>query len=203
MPAQISAYINSQHYSLFPLFPWLAFMLFGGYFASRYVDARENKKEKEFILRLGIGGAILFVASAIGMKFQDSMYITSISIRANPLFFFERLGIVMMLLTACWFYADYRKTEKSFVLDVGRESLMVYTAHLLIIYGRFWNDRSPAFYFGGTFDLIKCIISTIVLIIIMIGTAIAWGWMKRNHLPLARVMFFMFMVTMIGIFLTN
>jgi uncharacterized membrane protein len=203
IPAPISAYINSQQYSIFPLFPWLAFMLFGGYFASQYSDARENKKEKEFILRFAMTGALLFVVCAIGMKFQAAMPFLSIDIRANPLFFFERLGIVMLLLTACWFYAEYRKTEKSFVLDVGRESLMVYTAHLLVIYGRFWNDRSPAFYYGDTFNITECMISTFALIIAMIGAAIAWGWMKRNHLPLARVMFFMFMATVIGIFITN
>jgi len=203
IPAPISAYINSQHYSLFPLFPWLSFMLFGGYFASGYIDAREQKKEKEFILRFALGGALLFVACMIGLKLQASLNIIPLDIRANPLFFFERLGIVMLLLTVCWLYADYRKTEKSFVLDVGRESLMVYTAHLLVIYGRFWNERSPAYYFGGTFSLTECIISTLILISLMIGAAIVWGWLKRNHLPLARMMFFMMMGTVILVFLTR
>ncbi len=201
IPAPISAYINSQHYSLFPLFPWLAFMLFGGYFASGYIDAREQKKEREFILRFALAGAVLFVVCMIGMELQASVHIISIDIRANPLFFLERLGIVMLLLSICWFYADYRKTENSFVLDVGRESLMVYTAHLLVIYGRFWNERSLAFYYGMTFSVAKSIASTIALAVIMIGAAIAWGWMKRNHLPLARMMFFMFMITVVLMFL--
>jgi uncharacterized membrane protein len=203
IPAPISAYINSRHYSLFPLFPWLSFMLFGGYFASGYIDAREQKKEKEFILRFALIGALLFVACMIGLELQADVHIFALDIRANPLFFFERLGIVMLLLAACWFYADYRKTEKSFVLNVGRESFMVYTAHLLVIYGRFWNERSPAFYFGGTFNLAECIISTLALLIIMIGAAKVWGWLKRNHLPLARVMFFMVMGTVTLVFLTR
>ena len=107
----------------------------------------------------------------------------------------------MLLLSICWFYTDYRKTEKSFVLDVGRESLMVYTAHLLVIYGRFWNERSLAFYYGMTSSVAKCIVSTLALAVIMIDAAIAWGWMKRNHLPLARMMFFMFVVTVFLMFL--
>jgi len=203
IPAAIAAYINSQHYSLFPLFPWLAFMLFGGYFASGYIVAREQEKEREFILRFALAGAILFAACMIGMELQASMHIVSIDIRANPLFFFERLGIVMLLLTACWFYADYNKAEQSFVLNVGRESLMVYAAHLLVIYGRFWNERSLAFYYGMTFDIIECIVSTLILAVMMIGAAIVWGWMKRNHLPLARMMFFMFITTVVLMFLTG
>jgi hypothetical protein len=203
IPAPIAAYINGLHYSLFPLFPWSAFMLFGGYFASRYINAREQKKEKEFILHFALAGSILFVACMIGLELQASLHIVLIDIRANPLFFFERLGIVMLLLTVCWFYADYRKTEKSFVLDVSRESLMVYAAHLLVIYGRFWNERSLAFLYGTTFNVSECIVSTLTLIVVMIGAAIVWGWMKRNHLPLARMMFFMFIATVVLMFLTG
>jgi uncharacterized membrane protein len=203
IPAPISAYINGLHYSLFPLFPWLAFMLFGGYFASGYIDAREQKKEKEFIQRFALLGAILLVASIIGMNAQTSWNVFSVDIRANPLFFFERLGIVMLVLAVCWFYAEYRKTEKTFVLDVGRESLLVYTAHLIFIYGRFWNERSPAFYYGGTFNVTECVISTFALIMVMIGTAMVWGWLKRNHLPLARVTFFMMAGTVTLMFLTR
>jgi uncharacterized membrane protein len=201
IPAPISAYFNGLHYSLFPLFPWLAFMLFGGYFASGYTDAREQKKEKEFILRFALLGAILLVASIIGMNAQTSWNVFSVDIRANPLFFFERLGIVILLLAGCWFYAEYRKTEKTYVLDVGRESLLVYTAHLIVIYGRFWNERSPAFYYGGTFNVTECVICTFVLMMVMIGTAMVWGWLKRNHLPLARVMFFMMAGTVTLMFL--
>jgi uncharacterized membrane protein len=203
IPAPFAAYINNRHYSLFPLFPWLAFMLFGGYFASRYIDAREQKKEKEFILRFALAGAFLLTAFFIGMELQARIHFVSLDIAANPLFFIERLAIVMVLLATCWFYADFRKTEKSVVLDVGRESLMVYTAHLLVIYGRFWNDRSPDFYYGGTFGVTECFAGTIALIVIMIGAAMLWGWLKKDHVPLARMMFFMFMATVILMFLTR
>ena len=199
-PAPIAAYINGRHYSFFPLFPWVAFMLFGGYFASGYIEAREQKRERGFFLRFALIGTILAVACIIGMELLAGVSLASLDIRANPLFFFERLGIVILLLSACWFYADYRKTEKSFVLDAGRESLLVYAAHLIVIYGRFWNERSPAFYYGGTFNVLECTISTLALIVIMIGSAMVWGWLKRNHLPLARMMFFMVFVTVTLLF---
>ncbi len=203
IPAPIAAYINSRHYSLFPLFPWLAFILFGGYFASRYIDAREQKKEKIFISHFALIGVFILTVCIIGTGLNFCVPFGSSDIKANPIFFFERLAIVMILLAVCWFYANYRKTEKSFVLDTGKESLMVYTAHLLVIYGRFWNDRSPDFYFGGTFNVAECAASTIALMMIMIGAAILWGWLKKNHLPLARVMFFMFVATVISIFMTR
>ncbi|MGA3286817.1 MAG: heparan-alpha-glucosaminide N-acetyltransferase domain-containing protein [Bacteroidota bacterium] len=123
IPAPPAAYFNSQHYSLFPLFPWMAFMLFGGVFASGYIRAREQQKEKGSIFRFALTGAILFAVCAIGRELPVHLHIGSNDIRANPLFFFERLGIVMLLLTACWFYANYRKTEKIFFF--GRQQGIV------------------------------------------------------------------------------
>ena len=107
VPAPMAAYINNRHYSLFPLFPWLAFMLFGGYFASGYIQAREQKKEKEFIILFSLAGALLLAVCFLGIELQSGIHFISIRIEANPLFFFERLAIVMVLLAACWFYAGY------------------------------------------------------------------------------------------------
>jgi hypothetical protein len=203
IPAPFAAYINSRHYSLFPLFPWLAFMLFGGYFATGYIEARARQKEKDFILKFALIGSILFAVSIISRELSLNIHIGSNDIRANPLFYFERMGIVILLLSVCWFYADYRKTEKSFVLDVSRESLMVYAAHLLVIYGQFWHENSLAFYYGKSFGVLECLAGTFVLTMFMIGAAITWGWLKRNHMPLARVMFWMFAATIMIWFFTH
>lgn len=35
IPAPLAAYLNDRHYSLFPIFPWLGYMLIGGAVASR------------------------------------------------------------------------------------------------------------------------------------------------------------------------
>lgn len=201
IPAPVSAYMNGLHYSLFPLFPWLAFMLFGGFFASKYIDARGQKKEKDLMVRFALWGAILLAVCMLGLEVQASWHLIPLDIRANPMFFFERLGIVLLLLSACWFYADYRKTEQTFVLDVGRESLLVYTGHLIVIYGRFWNEHSPAFYYGGNFNVTQCVMGTIALIMVMSGAAMIWGWLKRNHQLLARVLFFMVTGTVVLVFL--
>jgi hypothetical protein len=203
IPAPLAAYMNSQHHSLFPIFPWLAFMLFGGYFASGYMRARERQQEKDFILHFALIGAILFAVCVVGRELPTKFHIGSYDVRANPLFFFERLGIVMLLLTVCWFYAEYRKTERSFVLNVSRESLMVYAAHILIIYGQFWHVESLSFYYGKTFGILECILGTLALVLVMIGAAIIWGWLKRNHLSLARVMFWMYLGTVTAWFFMN
>jgi len=73
------------------------------------------------------------------------------------------------------------------VLDVSRESLLVYTAHLLFIYGLFWNEKSLAFWCGGTFGIGQCVMATLGLILLMVASAKIWGWLKQRSSPAARI----------------
>ncbi|MBU2444318.1 MAG: hypothetical protein KJ666_01925 [Bacteroidetes bacterium] len=101
-----AAYINGQHYSLFPIFPWLGFMIFGGLCSSFYIQAREAGSEKSFINKLIIIGMILIAAGSILMLIPIEVSFCSKSIRPDPFFFALRFGIVLILLAACWYYAN-------------------------------------------------------------------------------------------------
>jgi hypothetical protein len=109
-----------------------------------------------------------------------------VTARANPMFFASRLGIIFLMLTACWLYAEKRKTEKSFVLDVSKESLLVYTLHLVVIYSEYWNNKSLDHWYGGTLTVMQCVIATLVLIVAMILVAKGWSYLKHTSTPWAR-----------------
>jgi uncharacterized membrane protein len=172
-------YFNAQHGSFFPLFPWLGFLLAGAVACKYFLDARNAGNEKNYIKQLIILG---FILAAIGHFFLSELFHISFrSIKPHPLFFMERLGYVLVLLGACWYYAEWRQTRTSFVLDVGRESLIVYWLHLQIIYRRFWNDKSFASIIGGKFNVLEAAIATVVLALIMIAVAKYWGAFKRKY----------------------
>jgi uncharacterized membrane protein len=187
LPAPIAAYINGQHYSQFPIFNWLGFLMCGGLTALAYSDARAAERERTFLRQAGWWGIGLILVGVILMELPVEVPLASKDIRANPLFFATRLGIVLLLMVLCWYYAERRKTQSSFVLDASRESLVVYTAHLLIIYGEFWNGHSLAFRFGKTFTLPETVAATLVLIAAMVLLAKFWGWLKQRSLPTARL----------------
>ena len=175
----LADYFNALHGSFFPLFPWLGFLLAGAVACKYFLDARNTGKEKSYIKQLIIIG---FILAALGHFFLSELFHISFrSIRPHPLFFLQRLGYVLMLLGACWHYAEWRNTKTSFVLDVGRESLIVYWLHLQIIYRRFWNDQSFASIFGSKFNFIEAAVSTLVLALIMIAVAKYWGAFKRKY----------------------
>ncbi len=186
LPAQIGAYLNGLHFSGFPLFLWLAFMMGGGYYAMDFLKARQESKEKDFLRRIGITGAVMVVGGRLAIGLPGYISHASTDMRANPFFFFERLGVVLLLLVICWYYAAWRKTEKSFVLDASRESLSIYAAHLLVIYGLFYNDMSLSYLYGGKLSVIECCAATLALIAVMVCAAKLWSWLKQRHIYLAR-----------------
>jgi uncharacterized membrane protein len=186
VPMQIGAYLNGQHFSGFPLFLWIAFMMAGGYYAMDYMKARSEGTEKIFVRRIAVAGLVMVVGGRLLATLPTYVYYASADIRANPMFFFERLGVVLLLLLACWYFAEWRKTETSFVLDASRESLSIYAAHLLVIYGLFYYDMSLSYLYGGKLSVLECIVATIILVAVMVYAAKLWTWLKRQHIYLAR-----------------
>ncbi len=179
MPVPLADYLNGMHGSFFPLFPWLGFLLAGGASAKLYLKFREKENEKKFILWTTAAG---LAAALAGQFFLSDIFPEWYRmIRPHPVFSIQRLGYVLFLLGLMWYYAYYRKTERSFVLDIGRESLIVYWLHLQIIYRQFWNDKSFVSIVNGSFGVVECIVVVIALAMLMTLVAKIWGKYKREH----------------------
>ncbi len=179
LPAFLAAYVNGQHASQFPVFNWLGFMMAGGLTAAIFQTSRSEGREQDFFRTLASTGTGMILAGSLLMLLPVEIPYVSTAIRANPMFFFIRLGIVFLLMVACWRYAGWRHTEKSFVLDVSRETLLVYTAHLLVVYGDFWDGRSLASYHGKSLTLVESAFATTGLLIVMVALAKGWGRLKH------------------------
>jgi uncharacterized membrane protein len=185
MPWLFAGYLDG-HQSLFPLFPWLGFLMFGGVSAFAFKKHRGLGNVKKYFKGLAIIGGILLVGGTAFVEVPGIITGAAIAARANPMFFASRLGIIFLLLTACWHYAELRKTENSFVLDVSKESLLVYTLHLIVIYSEYWNGKSLDHWYGGTLTVVQCVIATLGLILAMILIAKGWTRLKQSSKPWAR-----------------
>ncbi len=175
----IGNYFNRMHGSLFPIFPWINFLLAGGIFAKYFVDARERNKEEKFIRTSAAAGLI---ALLLGHLFYSGLFPLSLtSLLPNPVFFIERLGYIIVIFFFCWIVDRKSDVKNSFVMDASRESLLVYWLHLIIIYGMFWSGKSLANKIGMTMNVAEAVISTITLIALMIIAAKLWGWVKKKH----------------------
>jgi len=187
LPAPLAAYLNIKTGSLFPLFPWSAFMLAGAAFASWFVGARRRGMERPFMLQLAVLGIACILVGQFAGPFRFLPEAASTNWWADPRAFLLRLGIVLLLLGACYCYGLARTPRKSPLLDVSRESLFVYVAHLLLIYGPFWGGRSTAEVVGRTQGPVTCLVASVALASLMVAGARAWSALKqRKILPHGR-----------------
>lgn len=179
VPVLVANYFNRFHGSLFPIFPWLNFLLAGAVFAKYFVDAREQNKEEQFFKYSTITGlAVLF----FGHLFYSGLFPKTLtSIIPNPVFYLERLGYILVLFFLCWYIDKKTDIKNSFIMDASRESLLVYWLHLIVIYGMFWGGKSLAIIIGSTYNGLESLIATLILITIMIIVAKIWGWLKKNY----------------------
>lgn len=106
--------LNREEGSLFPLFPWLGFCAAGS-LASRW--------RMENLVWLGLGGLLAWMGDALAMGPFSSL---------QPWFFVERLGWLLILVwgvnRVSLFFAP------AWVQLAGRESLLVYVLHLVLLH---------------------------------------------------------------------
>ncbi|MDR3665743.1 MAG: heparan-alpha-glucosaminide N-acetyltransferase domain-containing protein [Ignavibacteriaceae bacterium] len=178
-PLPIAGYFNSVYGSFFPLFPWIGFLLSGAVCSILYLKAREINNEKNFIIQVAALGIILLAA---GHFYLSPLFPkTYTATRPHPMFFFERLGYVLIFLSLCWYFISRFAAGGSAIIEMGRESLLIYYLHLQIIYRKFLNGKSFDSMAGTSYGVWECIVYTILLIILMIITARIWGRFKKNH----------------------
>jgi uncharacterized membrane protein len=184
LPAPIAAYMNGMHHSLFPVFPWMAFLFAGAVTGHLFAEGRSRAGESgaeafggQALRRFFYTGITLigisFPLMTIGMLSQDYAFWP-----LSPSFVFLRLGIVFVLCALMYWY-ELKKgvSTGSPVTLIGRESLIVYTVHLLLIYGKI-SGFCYRKWVNHSFGYGEIAVWTILLLLLMYG--LAWVWEKTK-----------------------
>jgi uncharacterized membrane protein len=185
-PAPIAAYMNGLHYSLFPLFPWSIFIFAGAIAGHLFAEGRAAAGE---------AGAAAFAARAVRqfVRAGIGLIIISIPLMAlawvyptyhywgfSPSYVLVRLGIVFLLCALCYRYEQRKGVSASSpVTLMGKESLVVYSAHLLLIYGKFpgYNFRTRV---NHSFGYPEALLWSVILLLLMFVLASGWDRIKQR-----------------------
>jgi uncharacterized membrane protein len=183
LPIPIASYLNGMYYSLFPIFPWSAFLFAGALTGYYYVEARSGATAgREFtMMRKGaVAGVALILVSFPLHPLGESVYPVYDYWHLSPSFVFLRLGLVLLLCGGMFLYEQRRGISPSSVVTrFGRESLIVYVTHLTLLYGEFSGD-SIARRLGGSVGYGGATLGTVVLLGLMYVLAFVWGRIKRG-----------------------
>ncbi len=180
IPYYLAAYFNREGGSLFPLFPWLAFIFAGVIFSYFYLRGREGGTEKE-VIKFSFYSGILFIVMGFVLLSEQVVPESFRAIRPHPVFTLQRIGYILFLAAFFWYYHAKKGEKKSFVTETAKESLLIYWLHLQIIYRKFFNGESLASIIGNTLNPFQCIIIFLALTLLMILAAIFWSRMKQKY----------------------
>jgi hypothetical protein len=175
----LAAYVNSNTGSPFPVFPWAAFLCAGivaAYFVQKTFD--DGAKERLTGRLVAVAGALMVAAGLLG-TFDPGLFGEHNLWKTGPWFFFWRVGVLLLFLALLSVLADLlsRRGPKGPVHETVRvmamETLVIYVAHLFILYGTPINQGMNRF-LGKELGIAHA--SLFVAILFAAMTALAWGW---------------------------
>jgi uncharacterized membrane protein len=156
----LDAWINHDTGSLFPIFPWFAFAMAGALSSRSGVAAR---------VYLPLGA--LFIAA--GYQFAPAAFLYQ-----HPAFFMERLGYLFLITWAVSFISKWFAPQ--WVQLAGRESLLMYVAHIFFIYALPIPGIPLAQSIGRTLSIPMIVGMFIVLLLTCLGLAWLNEWRKER-----------------------
>jgi uncharacterized membrane protein len=187
LPTFLAAWVNDTTGSIFPIVPWCGFICAGvvtGYLVSR---CRDEGWQERLPGRLAVAsGVLLATAFLLDRAFPGEQLFGPHNFwKTSPWFFLWRLGVVLLVLGAVGLLEGaVRRQAKAPTIRLlqvmGQETLVVYVAHLLVLYG------SPVFV--GVWAIWRHALglpaSTAVFAALFAAmAALAWGW---HRLKVAR-----------------
>lgn len=167
----------SKHWgSVFPLFPYSGFQFAGASWGYLYASMRQKEMERSFLEKSRRFGLWLILGSLVAM-FLPLPEIYSDFWNASPLFFFLRVGLLTLVLTGFRIAESRLLPSLTFLLLLGRESLLVYVAHLAILYGSPINPYTSLSKFLGNERTLPEVVF-VFLLLTGAMTILSWLWLR-------------------------
>jgi hypothetical protein len=158
----------------FPLFPNAAYVAFGIAAGSLVRGARE-RMERLMQWAVLVGLALVFA----GQYFSNlpfSIYAKSSFWTDSPTLVAIRCGVALLLTAGSYLWTEFGAREAwSWMQTLGKNSLMVYWVHVMLVYGDVIKGLKSALSIPETG------IAAVVVTALMVGMSAAWLWWKQRR----------------------
>jgi predicted acyltransferase len=169
LPVPFAAYLYQGCGSLFPFFPWSAYVISGGMIGLYLAKNPECYMTKNFSLRLfGIGAALMAISIFVNQIDEKVLGGTKEFWTDGFSLVFYRIGIVLFLNGAMSFASLRIKKIPEIIKNVGKNTLLIYVVHIVILYGSAWIP-GLSLYYSKSFNAFGSLLAAGILIILMFG----------------------------------
>ncbi|MFN3782182.1 MAG: hypothetical protein ACK4SO_08405, partial [Candidatus Kapaibacteriota bacterium] len=179
-----ASWIAKYPISKFPLFPWSAYFFAGAFFTALFFQTNDKRK---LSLYLFISSTILMFVLFYTRNYTDFYPGYKGWWLVSPFLVLFRLCGAVSAFSLLYLIEDWYK-DKSIgrALQLcGQESLYIYVAHLLLVYGSIANF-GMRYYIGSRLDPLSTIILILGIWVLMYFTALSWHLIKSSNMRTAR-----------------
>ena len=177
LPLWAASFLSPADGSLFPLFPWAAYVLFGaalgqvyGHWGAAHLVAYANRV-------LLVPGALLIVAGRLLRPLQTQIFGAG-GFAYVPADALVRAGTCLVIVGLIAYASRQVERLPRVFGAVAQETLVIYVVHLGIVYGSVWN-LGLVRTFGQT--LTPGPMAVVVVLLITAMVALAWSWNQLKH----------------------
>jgi uncharacterized membrane protein len=144
LPWPIESYVDGVHNlgvpqaGLFPVFPWTGFAFAGLAVGFILQSPWAREREAKAFFALGLAGGVLIEFARWLEAQQRQLYAVNDYWHTSPSFFLIRVGMLLVILTACYAWCRWGAARWGFspLIQLGQASLLVYWVHIEFVYGR-------------------------------------------------------------------
>lgn len=208
VPVWLAGYFNASTGSIFPLIPWAGFTYLGIVVAFLVGVGGEARSVSRKVALPFLVLALIFMLVPIGIDRLGPLPWPSHNFwKTNPLFFFWRLGNILLVLAVLCFAErgmsragwmdDHPQTPMAklmhrlipWIVIVGAESLVIYVTHLLLLHG---SVVGPGIKHSGVISAHSHGLGTVTLVSLgfiaaMVLLAKVWTELRKRPKVFARV----------------
>lgn len=184
VPLPVAAYLTPATGSLFPLFPWAAYVLIGaglGQLYARWGADHLASFASRVLFAPGVALlAVVLTTEAAGLPLFGSGPMSWV-----PADVLIRTGACLIVLAVIAHSSRFIARLPRVFGVVAQESLLIYFVHLCILYGSIWSPGLQRLY-GEALAPAATVLVVVVLMAAMVGLAWMWNGLKHARPRLAR-----------------
>lgn len=178
VPLFVASYFSMATGSLFPLFPWAAYLFFGAALGAWFVVARREDPAFDASRPFFLVGAAMFVGGTVLSHVPLAPLGPTEFWTTSPNLFLAKGGAVLVLLSAAIRFTRSWTGAPKMATVLSRESLTIYYVHVAVLYGSIWNQGlnqriGPNLSFLPTLGWIAMLVGSMAVL--------AWVWHECKH----------------------
>jgi len=159
----------------FPFFPCASYLGFGLALGAMVKRAPEDGFDR-LMQWAGLGGLVLVFAAQYLANVPYSIYSQTSFWIDNPTLIFIRVGIILAIMAGAYVWTAYcAGAGWSWMQCLGKNSLMVYWVHVMMVYGSVVKPIKR------TMSIPAAAAATVLVTGLMLGLSAAWLWWKARR----------------------